>query len=156
MSNATYMKKALDLASYGMHHNHGGPFGAVVVVNQKIVGKGYNQVTSKNDPTAHAEIVAIRSACKKLKTFCLDTAALFTSCEPCPMCLAAIYWARIPTVFYAYTQHDAKKIGFDDTWIYEEVALPVDQRKIVMKQLLRDEALEPFKEWAEKQDKISY
>jgi tRNA(Arg) A34 adenosine deaminase TadA len=139
-----------------MRSNQGGPFGAVVVRRDKIVGQGCNQVTSTNDPTAHAEIVAIRDACKRLKTFQLDDCDLYTSCEPCPMCLSAIYWARFRKVFYGNTRKDAARIAFDDDFIYREVALPIRRRKIPMKQLLRSEALKAFAEWQHKADKIPY
>jgi tRNA(Arg) A34 adenosine deaminase TadA len=136
--------------------NCGGPFGAVVVQKGKIIGRGWNCVTSANDPTAHAEISAIREACKKLKTFRLDDCELYASCEPCPMCLAAIYWARFKTIYYANTRKDAAAIQFDDDLIYREVALPVSRRKIPMKQLMRDEALKVFAEWKSKPDKVRY
>jgi guanine deaminase len=122
----------------------------------KIVGRGWNQVTSTNDPTAHAEVTAIRDACRKLKTFQLDDCELYTSCEPCPMCLAAIYWARFPKIYFANTRKDAAKIDFDDDLIYREIALPIKRRKIPMQQLLRPEALEVFKAWKSKTDKIRY
>jgi tRNA(Arg) A34 adenosine deaminase TadA len=139
-----------------MRRGKGGPFGAVVVRNGKIVGRGSNQVTSANDPTAHAEIVAIRAACQRLKTFQLDDCDLYTSCEPCPMCLSAIYWARLRNVFYGNTRRDAAKIDFDDDFLYREVALPIRRRKLRMKQLLHREALAAFAEWQRKTDKIPY
>ena len=148
--NQDYMREAIRLSMQMMRRGKGGPFGAVVVKGNKIVGRGSNQVTSGNDPTAHAEIVAIRDACKRLKTFCLDDCDLYTSCEPCPMCLSAIYWARIRSVYYGNTRKDAAKIAFDDDEIYREVALPIRKRKLVMKPLLRNEALVAFKEWAER------
>ena len=154
--NEKFMREAIRLSIQIMRRGKGGPFGAVVVKGNKIVGRGSNQVTSGNDPTAHAEIVAIRDACKRLKTFCLDDCDLYTSCEPCPMCLSAIYWARIRSVFYGNTRKDAAKIAFDDDEIYREVALPIRKRKLVMKPLLRTEALAAFKEWDEKTDKIPY
>lgn len=150
------MREAIRLSRAKMRGNHGGPFGAVVVRAGKIVGRGWNQVTSANDPTAHAEMVAIRAACQRLKTFQLDGCELYTSCEPCPMCLAAIYWARVKKVYYANTRRDAARIDFDDDLIYREVAAPIAKRKIPMKQLLRSEALVAFKEWAAKLDKVSY
>jgi tRNA(Arg) A34 adenosine deaminase TadA len=128
----------------------------VVVRNGKVVGRGSNQVTSTNDPTAHAEILAIREACQRLKTFQLEDCELYTSCEPCPMCLSAIYWARLGRVFYANTHQDAATIDFDDEFIYREVALPIGKRKLKMKQLLREEALAAFAEWQQKTDKIPY
>lgn len=150
------MGEAIRLSLAKMRENCGGPFGAVVVRNGKIVGRGWNQVTSTNDPTAHAEVTAIRAACKKLKTFQLDDCELYTSCEPCPMCLAAIYWARFQKVYYANTRKDAAKIEFDDDLIYREVARPIARRKIPMKQLLRVEALKVFVEWKSKTDKVVY
>ncbi len=150
------MRQAIGLSLSKMRANHGGPFGAVVVRKGKIVGRGWNRVTSTNDPTAHAEVSAIRDACSKLKTFQLADCELYTSCEPCPMCLAAIYWARLKTVYYANTRKDAAKINFDDDLIYREVAAPISRRKIPMKNLLREEALKVFAEWKIKSDKIAY
>lgn len=154
--NEVFMREAIRLSIRIMRRGKGGPFGAVVVKGNKIVGRGSNQVTFLNDPTAHAEIVAIREACRRLKTFRLDDCDLYTSCEPCPMCLSAIYWSRIGNVFYGNTRKDAAKIAFDDDEIYREVTLPIRKRKLVMKPLLRDEALVAFKEWAKKPDKILY
>jgi guanine deaminase len=151
-----FMREAIQLSIDMMRCGQGGPFGAVVVRGGKIVGRGCNQVTSTNDPTAHAEIVAIRDACKRLKTFQLDDCDLYTSCEPCPMCLSAIYWARFQKVFYGNTRRDAAKIAFDDDFIYREVALPIRRRKIPIKQLLHAEALKAFVEWQHKADKIPY
>jgi len=150
------MRKAIKLSLSKMRLNQGGPFGAVIVRKGKIVGRGWNRVTSTNDPTAHAEISAIRDACSRLKTFQLVDCELYTSCEPCPMCLAAIYWARLKNVYYANTRKDAAKIAFDDDLIYQEVAAPISRRKIPMKQLLRSEALKVFSEWKTKSDKIAY
>jgi tRNA(Arg) A34 adenosine deaminase TadA len=154
--NGKFMREAIRLSIQMMRRGKGGPFGAVVVRNGKVVGRGSNQVTSVNDPTAHAEILAIREACKRLKTFQLDDCDLYTSCEPCPMCLAAIYWARLGSVFYANTRQDAARIDFDDEFIYREVALPIGKRTLKMKQLLHDEALAAFAEWQQKTDKILY
>jgi guanine deaminase len=151
-----FMREAIRISVRKMHSNHGGPFGAVVVRRGKIVGRGWNQVTSTNDPTAHAEVAAIRDACKRLKTFHLNDCELYTSCEPCPMCLSAIYWARLKRVFYGNTRRDAAKIEFDDDFIYREVALPVRRRAIPMKQLLRKDALKAFAEWETKADKVPY
>src|SRR5947209_14391762 len=123
-----FMREAIRLSIQKMHAGHGGPFGAVVVKGRKIVGRGWNRVTSSNDPTAHAEIVAIRDACKRLKTFLLDACDLYTSCEPCPMCLSALYWARVRRVYYSNTRKDAARIAFDDDFIYREVALPIRKR----------------------------
>lgn len=154
--NEKFMREAIRLSIQMMRRGQGGPFGAVVVRNGKVVGRGFNQVTSANDPTAHAEIVAIREACQRLKTFQLNDCDLYTSCEPCPMCLSAIYWARLANVFYANTRKDAAKIDFDDDFIYREVALPIRKRTLKLKQLLHDEALAAFAEWQQKTDKILY
>ena len=154
--NEIFMREAIRLSRVKMQGHQGGPFGAVVVRQGKIVGRGWNRVTSTNDPTAHAEVVAIRQACKKLQTFQLHDCELYTSCEPCPMCLAAIYWARMKQVYYANTRHDAAKIHFDDRRIYREVALPLARRQIPLQPLLRTEALKVFAEWQAKWDKISY
>lgn len=151
-----FMREAIKMSISGMLNNDGGPFGAVVVKNGKIVGRGNNKVTSTNDPTAHAEIVAIRDACKHLDSFQLDDCILYTSCEPCPMCLGAIYWARPKKIFYACTRHDAASINFDDAFIYEEIQAPIENRKIETVQMLQEEALEAFVKWKEKQDKIKY
>ena len=154
--NEKFMREAIRLSIAKMRGNCGGPFGAVVIRKGRIIGRGWNCVTSANDPTAHAEIMAIRDACKKLKTFRLDDCELYSSCEPCPMCLAAIYWAHIKNVFYAGTRKDAARIGFDDDLIYRELARPVARRKTPMKQLLRGEALKVFKEWRDEPDKVRY
>ena len=154
--NQKFMREAIRLSVQMMRRGKGGPFGAVVVQGNRIVGRGCNQVTSANDPTAHAEVIAIRDACRRLKTFQLDDCDLYTSCEPCPMCLSAIYWARLRNVFYGNTRQDAAKINFDDDFIYREVALPIRKRKLIMKQLLHDEALAAFAEWQRKPDKILY
>ncbi|MGD0262254.1 MAG: nucleoside deaminase [Verrucomicrobiota bacterium] len=151
-----FMREAIRLSIQMMRRGKGGPFGAVVVRNGKVIGRGCNQVTSANDPTAHAEMVAIRAACQRLKTFRLDDCDLYTSCEPCPMCLSAIYWARLAHVFYGNTRQDAANIGFDDDFIYREVALPIGKRKRRLKQLLHKEALAAFVEWQRKPDKILY
>ena len=150
------MCAAIRLAWGKMRRNDGGPFGAVVVRRGKVIGRGWNRVTSTNDPTAHAEIMAIREACRRLKTFRLDDCELYASCEPSPMCLAAVYWARIKKIFYANTRRDAATVGFDDDLIYREVARPVSRRKIRMQQLLRKDALKVFAEWKKKPDKIRY
>ena len=134
----------------------GGPFGSVVVKSNKIIAEGSNKVTMNNDPTAHGEIVAIRDACQKLNTFDLSGCDLYSSCEPCPMCLSAIYWSRIKNVFYANTRIDAKAIDFDDSFIYSEINKDLENRKIKMQQMHRDEALEAFKIWKNKEDKIKY
>ena len=151
-----FMREAIRLSFLKMRGNQGGPFGAVVVRRGKIVGRGWNQVTSANDPTAHAEVVAIRAACRRLKTFQLDECELYTSCEPCPMCLSAIYWARFKKIYYANTRRDAARIEFDDEFLYREVARPVSRRQIPMIQVLRHEAQKVFAEWEKKPDKIRY
>lgn len=155
-SEEKFMKVAIDLAFEGMHENKGGPFGAVIVQNGVIVGRGNNQVTSTNDPTAHAEIVAIRDACKQLNTFELNDCVIYTTCEPCPMCLAAIYWTHINKIFYGSTKLDAANINFDDSFIYDEIMKNNAERKLNMEQISRDQTIELFNEWQNKADKISY
>ena len=150
------MREAIALSQHSIESGKGGPFGAVVVKDGKIIGRGHNQVTSTNDPTAHAEIVAIRDACKTLQSFQLTGCELYTSCEPCPMCLGAIYWARPDRVYYANTQADAADIGFDDQFIYDELEQPFERRQIPMQPLLRDEAQAVFQAWATKSDKVEY
>ena len=151
-----YMKEAVNAALKGMNNNEGGPFGCIVVKDGEIVGRGNNKVTSTNDPTAHAEVTAIRDACKNLNSFQLDGCEIYTSCEPCPMCLGAIYWARPDTVYYGSNQVDAANIGFDDAFIYNEIPLPYSERSIPFEQLAREIALEPFQEWTKKEDKTEY
>lgn len=151
-----FMKEAIRLASENVTHNNGGPFGAIVVKNGEVVGRGFNQVTASNDPTAHAEVVAIRDACKNLNTFQLDGCDIYTSCEPCPMCLGAIYWARPDRIYYGCTKEDAAAIAFDDAFIYEELAVPLGFRKIPTIALSRTAALEAFELWKNKTDKIAY
>jgi guanine deaminase len=151
-----FMRAAIEMGLQGMMNNEGGPFGCVVVKDGVIVGRGNNKVTSTNDPTAHAEVTAIRDACKNLGTFQLDDCEIYTSCEPCPMCMGAIYWARPNKVYYGNTREDAASIGFDDSMIYEELTLPIDQRKIVMECLGRDEAFKMFEAWAAKTDRTDY
>jgi guanine deaminase len=155
-SDAHFMRMAVSLAFEGMRENAGGPFGAVVVKDGAVIGRGSNRVTSSNDPTAHAEIIAIREACRHLNDFQLDGCILYTSCEPCPMCLGAIYWARPARVVYGCTKADAAAIGFDDGFIYRELSIPIHERKIPMESFLRDEALQPFLEWEKKQGRIDY
>lgn len=150
------MREAIDVGRAGMHQNGGGPFGAIVVCDEQITGRGNNQVTQQLDPTAHAEIIAVREACRARSRFDLRGCVLYTSCEPCPMCLAAIYWARLDRVFYACTRHDAASAGFDDDFIYEQLPLEIAARALPMEQLSRDTALELFREWASKPDKIPY
>ena len=150
-----FMLKAIEL-SIKSAETTGGPFGCVIVKENKIVAEGYNKVTLTNDPTAHGEIVAIREACYKMNTFNLSGCELYSSCEPCPMCLSAIYWSRIDKIFYANTRNDAKNIDFDDSFIYSEINKKINDRKIEMMQMHRDEALKAFKIWNEKSDKIKY
>ena len=154
--NKSFMEEAIRISIEMMRRGKGGPFGAVVVRGGEIVGRGCNEVTSSNDPTAHAEIVAIREACRHLGTFQLGDCELYTSCEPCPMCLSAIYWARLKKVYYANTRTDAAKIDFDDEFIYGEVSRPIVDRKLIMRQMMREEALVAFQEWEKKADKIRY
>lgn len=151
-----FMRAAVQEAIKGMNNNEGGPFGCIIVKNGEIIGKGNNKVTSTNDPTAHAEVTAIREACKHLNSFQLEGCDIYTSCEPCPMCLGAIYWARPDKVYYASNQIDAASIGFDDEFIYNEIPLPYDERSIPFEQLGRDIALEAFQKWSEKEDKTEY
>ena len=151
-----FMREAIRLSQKGMDNNEGGPFGAIIVKNGVIIGRGNNQVTSSNDPTAHAEVVAIRDACKKLGTFQLDDCIIYTSCEPCPMCLGAIYWARPKKIFYACSREDAAAIDFDDDFIYKEIPLPIDQRQIETTQLLQKEGKVVFTNWKTKGDKTVY
>ena len=150
------MNEAIAAALKGLQDNEGGPFGCVIVKDGKIVGRGNNKVTSTNDPTAHGEVMAIRDACRNLGTFQLDGCELYTTCEPCPMCFGAIYWARLDKVYYGSTQVDAADVGFDDQFIYDEIPLPYEERRIPFIQEFREIALEPFQEWAKKQDKIDY
>ena len=154
-NNSEFMLKAIEL-SIQSAKSKGGPFGCVIVKNNKIIAEGHNQVTANNDPTAHAEIVAIRNACAKLNNFFLKGCDLYTSCEPCPMCLSAIYWSHLDNIYYANTRTDAKDINFDDSFIYSEIKKEIDDRKIKMIQINREEALEAFKIWQTKEDKIRY
>ncbi len=153
---AHWMREAVSLGREGMNENNGGPFGAVVVCDGQIVGRGCNQVTVLFDPTAHAEVMAIREACRSLGRFALQGCELYTSCEPCPMCLAAIYWARLDRVCYACTRHDAAGFGFDDDFIYEQLPLAIAARSLPMEQIGREHALHLFREWSAKDDKIRY
>ena len=155
ISKNKFMLRAIEL-SISSAENTGGPFGCVIVKDDKIIAEGSNKVTFSNDPTAHAEIVAIREACKKLNTFNLSGCDLYASCEPCPMCLSAIYWSHVDNIFYANTREDAKKINFDDSLIYSEISKKNEDRKIPIKQMLRDEALKAFEIWNKKTDKIEY
>ncbi len=156
MTHEELMKYTIKLSVDIVDQNLGGPFACIVVKDGEIISEGWNSVTSDNDPTAHAEINTIRKACKKLGTFELKGCDIYTSCEPCPMCFSAIYWARIDNVFYSNTRKDAAKIGFDDDLIYNEIKLSIDERIIPFKQLLREEALIAFEKWENKSDKIKY
>ncbi len=151
-----FMREAIQLSLSNIHSCTGGPFGAVIVREGQIIAKGANSVTANNDPTAHAEVVAIRQACEKLQTFDLSGCEIYASCEPCPMCLGAIYWARLDKLYYANTKSDAAAIHFDDQFIYEELEKPLNQRSLFTRQLLRDEALEAFKTWSQMDQKIEY
>ena len=155
ISKNKFMLRAIEL-SISSANGTGGPFGCVIVKDDKIIAEGSNKVTFSNDPTAHAEIVAIREACKKLNTFNLSSCDLYASCEPCPMCLSAIYWSHVDNIFYANTREDAKKINFDDSLVYSEISKKNEDRKIPIKQMLRDEALKAFEIWNKKTDKIEY
>lgn len=153
---AAFMREAIRLSLDGVRQNQGGPFGAVVVKDGQIVGRGGNRVTASLDPTAHAEVVAIREACRNLGTFRLEGCGLFASCEPCPMCLGAIYWARLDRVYFAASRADAAAAGFDDEFIYLEIGLSPERRRLVCESLLREEALPVFSEWRAKPDKVAY
>tara|TARA_B110000263_G_scaffold62759_1_gene53989 strand:+ start:326 stop:790 length:465 start_codon:yes stop_codon:yes gene_type:complete len=154
MSNK-FMKRAIELSIKSVNSGTG-PFGAVIVKDDKIISEGFNTVTLSNDPTSHAEIAAIRMACKSLGNFSLEECDLYTTCEPCPMCLSAIYWARINKIYYANTRSDAQKIDFSDSMIYEELNKTIEDRKIPMHQTMRDEALKAFDLWDQKEDKVKY
>ncbi len=150
------MARAIQLSIDNVQSGRGGPFGAVVVKGNEVIAEGANQVTSTNDPTAHAEVVAIREACRKLHVFDLEGCEIYSSCEPCPMCLGAIYWARLSRIYFANADEDAAKIGFDDSMIYRELRQPHSQRKIPMIQMMREEALAAFRAWESKPNKIAY
>jgi len=154
-NNEDFMRKAIHLSVENIDQN-GGPFGAVIVKNGEVIATGVNRVTSNNDPTAHAEVNAIREAAKKLGHFDLSGCEIYSSCEPCPMCLGAIYWARLDKLFYANSKSDAKDIDFDDSFIYDELDLPLEKRKIPTKQMLRTEAMVAFNKWKDKEDKLEY
>jgi guanine deaminase len=154
--NPAFLHEAIRLSVEKMECNEGGPFGAVIVRDGQIIGRGWNRVTSTNDPTAHAEIVAIRDACSRLKTFLLEGCEIYSSCEPCPLCLAAIYWSHLDCIYYAATCDDAAAVGFDDRNFYQELAKPVADRLIPMKQALRDEACVALQLWLNKPDRIRY
>jgi guanine deaminase len=156
MDKEDFMREAIRLSIENVQSGNGGPFGAVIVRDGKIIARGVNNVTTNNDPTAHAEVVAIRNACRELNSFQLDGCEIYTSCEPCPMCLGAIYWARPDKMYFANSKSDAAAIQFDDQFIYEELKRPFNQRKLKTEQLLRDEALVAFSKWDESQNKIEY
>jgi guanine deaminase len=157
MDDRDLMRRAIELAQAGIDSNAGGPFGCVITRDGRIVGEGVNQVTSTNDPTAHAEIVAIRDACRELRSFQLDGCVVYTSCEPCPMCLGAIYWARPRQIYIACDRNDAAAAGFDDAFIYEELCgIDLAARKVPVSVLLRDEGIKVFENWIAKPDKIEY
>jgi len=150
------MLEAIRLSSEGMRLDIGGPFGCIIVRNGEIVGKGNNQVTSTNDPTAHAEVSAIRDACRRLNMFQLDDCELYTSCEPCPMCLGAIYWAKLRKIYYACTRKDAASIGFSDDYIYQEISKELNQRMIPIEQVMHEEGMQVFNDWMKKPNRIEY
>lgn len=156
MNNSEYMKRAIELSKQNVSSLRGGPFGAVIVKDGQIIGEGTNLVTCNNDPTAHAEVTAIRNACSRLGQFDLKGASIFTSCEPCPMCLSAIYWARIDKIYYANTRADAAQIKFDDDLIYNEIPKSPTQRLIPAEQILRDEAQQVFRMWEQSAEKVAY
>lgn len=156
MTHERFMSRAIELSRDKMREGAGGPFAAVIVLDGEVVGEGWNQVTSGNDPTAHAEVVAIRDACRALGTYSLEGASIYASCEPCPMCLAAIYWARISHVYYANSTADAARIGFDDGVLYEEIALPWEKRSLPAQRLLATQARDVFAEWDSMPGKIRY
>jgi guanine deaminase len=151
-----FMREAIRLSIENVTTGKGGPFGAVIVKNGEIIARGANEVTSSNDPTAHAEVVAIRNACKELGSFQLDGCEIYTSCEPCPMCLGAIYWARPDKMYFANTKKDAADILFDDQFIYDEIEIPFENRKLITAQMMREEALEAFRLWSDSVNKIDY
>ena len=154
--NVEHMRRAIALSLRAIRTNRGLPFGAVIVRDGEVIAEAHNTVTSDNDPTAHAEMNAIRAACAKLGTFRLEGCEIYTSGEPCPMCLSAIYWARLDRIYYANRQQDAHRVGFSDETLYREISLPPDQRRIRMSRLLGDEALVAFREWDERPDKVTY
>jgi guanine deaminase len=151
-----FMRKAIRLSMENVQSGNGGPFGTVIVKNGKIIATGVNEVTKSNDPTAHAEMIAIRNACEKLNSFQLDGCDIYCSCEPCPMCLGAIYWARPKSIYFANSKKDAAEINFDDNVIYQEIKLPIHERKLTTTQLLRNEAQSVFLQWQESENKIEY
>jgi guanine deaminase len=154
--NPEFMRAAIAESFAGMHCGDGGPFGAVIVKDGQVIAKAHNQVLANSDPTAHAEVMAIREACRQLGHFQLDGCELYTSCEPCPMCLGAIYWARLDRIYYGNTKGDAAEAGFDDQFIYDELAVPMGDRQLPIQPLLREEAQAAFQEWMAKSDKMPY
>lgn len=155
-THSDYLQQAIDLAAENVESGQGGPYGALIVKENKIIAASGNQVTSRLDPTAHAEVMAIRMACQAMNDFQLTGCTLYTSCEPCPMCLGAIYWARLDNVYYACSREDAAAAGFDDSFIYDEIPLPPNKRRILMLNLKQDNDLKPFELWNAKPDKILY
>ena len=155
MDDNKFMQMAIDLSVENVA-NGGGPFGAVIVKDGEVIATGVNRVTANNDPTAHAEVSAIRAACQKVSDFQLKGCTIYTSCEPCPMCLAAIYWAGISRIFYGNTAQDAEAIDFSDKFIYDEIALPKEKRSIPTRMIMREQALRAFRDWEAKEDKVEY
>ena len=151
-----FMQEAINLSRKALSDNEGGPFGCVIVKGDRIIGRGHNMVTSSNDPTAHAEVVAIRDACKNIGSFQLDGCEIYCSCEPCPMCLGAIYWARPAVIYFANSRKDAADAGFDDSMIYKEIQASIEDRKIPVKIIGRQEAIQVFNDWKNKPDKTVY
>ena len=156
VANQEYMRRAIALSLRAIRTNRGMPFGAVIVRDGEVIAEAHNTVTSENDPTAHAEMNAIRAACAKLGTFRLEGCEIYASGEPCPMCLAAIYWARLDRIYYANRQEDANRVGFSDESFYREISLPPERRRVPMSRLLGDEAVAVFSEWDERSDKVTY
>ncbi|MDF1810814.1 MAG: nucleoside deaminase [Verrucomicrobiales bacterium] len=156
MHSEEFMREAIRLSVENVESGKGGPFGAVIVRNSEIIARGANQVTSTNDPTAHAEVVAIREACKIIENFQLTGCEIYCSCEPCPMCFGAIYWARLDAIYFGNSKHDAAEIQFDDHFIYEEIEKPFSERKTFTRQILREEALTAFQKWASNEQKVEY
>ena len=150
------LRRAVEISGIHMRDGKGGPFGAVIARGGEIIAEGHNRVTSANDPTAHAEVVAIREACAALGSFDLSGCVIYASCEPCPMCLSAIYWARLEAIYYANGREDAARIGFDDALLYEEIAKPIEGRALPMTRIVLAEADEIFREWEAKEDKVPY
>lgn len=156
MTHEDYMRMAIELSEYNVKNGLGGPFGAVIVKNGDVIARSANKVVPTNDPTAHAEVSAIRLACQELNSFSLEGCVIYTSCEPCPMCLGAIYWARLDKIYYANTKADAARIGFDDQFIYEEIDMPMEKRTLPHTQVLRDEAIGAFRLWEESEGNTKY